>query len=455
MWKPLDRKGLAELECIDKPVLREFSKRRVEIEQAALGSRESARAMAGAALSTRRVKREVDMPAIERAVADAIGPRRLDAIRESIAFGHLREPVAVDYDRMAGPDGLTMMRNTFTRNDVIIAVARSAAQGMHGGEVLAHVERFLERTDVIELAGGRYTTQDLLNAERARQQAQLGRIDERTGIATDRALRDGTRGLSLNDGQRAIVEAVLRSGRGVEIIESQAGTGKTFTASAIRAVAEENGCRVIGTAPTGRAARELESQAGIESYTLDSLLRKLDRGDMELRWNDVLVADEMGMAGSRPAARLEQYAADAGAKLIEFRDSRQLQSVLAGGELQGVHDRLGGLELTEIVRQRDPEERRALGRLHAGDVEAYITHQEQRGPDRLRRHDRAGRRRLFPQRPRGRVRPSGARSADERDGAVGKRARAQRATRQRRAGQRGCDWRVAVGRGRSRRLPTQ
>ena len=455
VWKPLDRKGLAELECIDKPVLRKFSKRRAEIEQAALGSRESARAMAGAALSTRRVKREVNMPAIERAVADAIGPLRLAAIRESTAIGHPREPVAVDYDRMAGPEGLTMMRNTFTRNDVIIAVARSAAQGMHAGEILAHVDRFLERTDVIELAGGRYTTQDLLNAERARQQAQLGRIDERTGIATDRALRDGTRGLSLNDGQRAAVEAVFRSGRGVEIIESQAGTGKTFTASAIRAVAEENGCRVIGTAPTGRAARELESQAGIESYTLDSLLRKLDRGDVQLRWNDVLVADEMGMAGSRPAARLERYAADAGAKLIEFRDSRQLQSVLAGGELQGVHERLGGLALSEIVRQRDPEERRALGRLHAGDVEAYITHQEQRRPNRLRRHDRAGRRRLFPKRPRGRVRPSGARGADERDGAVGKRARAQPAARERRAAQRGCDRRVAVGRGRSRRLPPQ
>ena len=379
VWKPLDRKGLAELECIDKPLLRKFSKRRAEIERAALGSRESARAMAGAALSTRRVKREVDMPAIERTVADAIGPQRLAAIRERTAIGHPREPVAVDYDRMAGPEGLTMMRNTFTRNDVIIAVARSAAQGMHAGEILAHVDRFLARQDVIELAGGRYTTQDLLNAERARQQAQLGRIDERTGIATDRALRDGTRGLSLNDGQRAVVEAVFRSGRGVEIIESQAGTGKTFTASAIRAVAEENGCRVIGTAPTGRAARELESQAAIESYTLDSLLRKLDRGDVQLRWNDVLVADEMGMAGSRPAARLERYAADAGAKLIEFRDSRQLQSVLAGGELQGVHERLGGLALSEIVRQRDPEERRALGRLHAGDVEANITHQEQRG----------------------------------------------------------------------------
>ncbi len=378
-WKPLDRKGLAELECIDRPLLREFSKRRAEIEQAALGSKESARAMAGAALSTRRVKREVDMPAIERAVADSIGAPQLAAIRDLTAMNHERAPVTVDYDWMAGPEGLTMMRNAFTRNDVIIAVARSASQGIHAGEILDHVERFLERGEVIELAGGRYTTQDLLNAEGARQQAQVGRIDERTGIATDRALRNGTGGLSLNNGQRAVVEAVFRSGRGVEIIESQAGTGKTFTADAIRAVAEENGSRVIGTAPTGRAARELESQAGIESYTVDSLLRKLDRGDLQLRWNDVVVADEMGMAGSRPSARLEQYATDAGAKLIEFRDTRQLQSVLAGGELQGVHEQLGGLALTEIVRQRDPEERRALGRMHAGDVDAYITHQERRG----------------------------------------------------------------------------
>lgn len=57
------------------------------------------------------------------------------------------------------------------------------------------------------------------------------------------------------------------------------------------------------------------------------------------------------MAGSRPAARLERYAAEAGAKLIEFRDSRQLQSVLAGGDLHGVHERLGGLALRTARRQ--------------------------------------------------------------------------------------------------------
>ena len=47
--------------------------------------------------------------------------------------------------------------------------------------------------------------------------------------------------------------------------------------------------------------------------------------------------------------------------MIEIGDHRQLQSVLAGGELPGVHEALGRLRLDEVVRQRDPDERRALG----------------------------------------------------------------------------------------------
>ena len=142
--------------------------------------------------------------------------------------------------------------------------------------------------------------------------------------------------------------------------------------------AEQDGRRVIGTAPTARAARELSTQAGIHSSTLDALLDKLDRGHITLSWKDVVVVDEAGMVGTRPGARLERYAEEAGAKVIEIGDRRQLQSVFAGGEVRGAWERLGGLRLTEVVRQRDPEERRALGQLHAGNVDAYVRFAEQR-----------------------------------------------------------------------------
>ena len=227
---------------------------------------------------------------------------------------------------------------------------------------------------------GRYSTHDLIAAERARESAQLNRTDERAGIASTRGLK-AANAFSLNSGQREVVEAVFTSGNGVDVIESQAGVGKTFTAGAIRAVAEQDGRRVIGTAPTAVAALELQEQAGIESRTLHSLLGQLDRGKLQLGPRDVIVADEMGAAGTRIAAALEQQAQAAGCKLIEFQDSKQLQAVMAGGELQGVHEKLGGLKLDQIVRQRNSDERRAVAQLHAGNVDHWIKHQEER--DRL------------------------------------------------------------------------
>ena len=118
------------------------------------------------------------------------------------------------------------MTNTFRRGDVIIAVARDQPQGMHREQVFRHVDAFLARDDVIESSNGRYTTADLLEAESARERAQLGRADSRVGLATERALRRGMRGLTLNDGQHAVVEAVFTSGNGVDLVQAQAGTAR-------------------------------------------------------------------------------------------------------------------------------------------------------------------------------------------------------------------------------------
>ena len=67
--------------------------------------------------------------------------------------------------------------------------------------------------------------------------------------------------------------AVAGSGNRIDTVEALAGTGKTTSAAALRAVYERAGYRVLGAAPTGRAVRELKEQAGIEeSRTLDGWL---------------------------------------------------------------------------------------------------------------------------------------------------------------------------------------
>src|SRR5450755_1643925 len=57
-----------------------------------------------------------------------------------------------------------------------------------------------------------------------------------------------------------------------------------------------------------------------------------------------------------------------------FGDSGQLSSVPAGGWLGSLTRRLGSYELREVMRQRDPRERRLLAHVHRGDPAGYIEH---------------------------------------------------------------------------------
>jgi hypothetical protein len=58
--------------------------------------------------------------------------------------------------------------------------------------------------------------------------------------------------------------------------------------------------------------------------------------------------------------------------------------VQAGGWLRAVGERVGAHQLTQVMRQRDPGERAALARLHAGDPAAYLAWAEDR--DRVAVH---------------------------------------------------------------------
>jgi excisionase family DNA binding protein len=117
--------------------------------------------------------------------------------------------------------------------------------------------------------------------------------------------------------------------------------------------------------------RELTEMAGVPARTLDRLLNDLELGD-ELPTGCVLILDEAGMAATRPSARALEAAEQAGAKVIAIGDPGQLASVQAGGWLGAVGRELGALRPTEVMRQRDPAERRALATLHEHLPQHYL-----------------------------------------------------------------------------------
>src|SRR3954466_12806695 len=70
--------------------------------------------------------------------------------------------------------------------------------------------------------------------------------------------------------------------------------------------------------------------------------------------------------------RLLAAAQRAGAKVVAIGDSGQLPSVQAGGWMREVGQRVGAHRLTNVMRQRDVDERRALAHLHDGRSASYL-----------------------------------------------------------------------------------
>jgi conjugative relaxase-like TrwC/TraI family protein len=384
------RNGAAELADIERPVVEHFSQRRHEMQREAerggigLGSKSAAE---HAALATRERKQygvvthtwreEVRARAGEQGLGTGRIAELLQAGRERLARGFVKRD-GVDEQavggRLVGAEGLTERSNTFDERAVLQEFAAVAGAGVLVGEVRGRAERFAERRDVIATCGGGMTTVELVAVERRLIAAVVGRAGEGAGVVdpvlAERAITAADRPLTAE--QAAAVRAVSGSGQGVSVIQALAGTGKTYTAGVLRQVYESAGYTVLGVAPTARAVRELAEEAGIPTRTLDRLLLDREQLGDELPQGSVLVLDEAGMAATRPTARLLEAAQHAAVKVVAIGDPGQLASVQAGGWLGAVGRALGAQRLTEVMRQRDPAERRVLGALHDGQPQRYL-----------------------------------------------------------------------------------
>jgi conjugative relaxase-like TrwC/TraI family protein len=389
-WRQTGR-GLFEIEGVPHAVLGEFSRRRVEIEERALAltgveaSKLGRERLQGIALQTRKAKTYgVDgarwrQEARARASEHGLGRRELDRlIRSQPRVVGMSEAgvVCAAAERLSGPQGLTANHNTFARRHALAEIAGEFAQGAAFARIERATSSYLHQGSVVHLGRldheHRFTTRDLLACEQAIVEGAQHRADEQTGLLDQRLLDSvlaDTPGLSPE--QAAAARALIGDGRGVSVLEALAGTGKTRLLAALARVYEAAGYRVVGVAPTGRAARELGDAAGLPSSTVHLLLSEVEESG-GFAPKTVVLFDEAGSAPTRPSARLFAHAERAGAKVVSVGDSGQLPSVGAGGWFAAIVEKLGGPELRQVMRQRDPAEREALEALHDGYPDQYI-----------------------------------------------------------------------------------
>jgi len=397
-WREVSR-GLFEIEGVPDAVVREFSRRRIEIEQRAFeltgvpASKLSRERLQGIALATREAKEYgVDgarwqQEARARAAEHCLGGREIERLRASqsrAAGASEAEIVRAAATRLSGPEGLTEQHNTFARRHALAEVAGEFKQGATASQVERAAGSYLAHGSVVPLGRidheSRFTTRDLLACERAIIEGAERRSTERTGMLDSRlpelVLADAPE--PLNAEQLEAVRALATDGRGISVLQALAGTGKTRVLAALARLYQSAGYRVLGVAPTGRAARELGDTAGLEAVTIQRLLLELEESQHLSRQTAVLF-DEGGTAPTRPSAELLKRAERAGAKVIVAGDGGQLPSVAAGGWFAVIGDRLGGPELRQVMRQRDAAEREALEALHDGDPAPYVERTREQG----------------------------------------------------------------------------
>jgi len=387
-WRQIGR-GLFEIEGVPNGVLREFSRRRVEIEERALAltgvaaSKLSRERLQGIALATRKAKEYgVDgarwrQEARARAAEHGLGQRELKGLAASqpqAARASEADVVRSAAERLSGPEGLTAQHNTFARRHALAEIAGEFTQGAGVVQLERATGSYLGHGSVVALGRvdheHRFTTRDLLACERAIVEGAERRKVERTAMLHPRVpeLALAETEDPLTNEQLNAVRNLSTDGRGVSVVQALAGTGKTRVLAAQARIYESAGYRVVGVAPTGRAARELADAASVEAFTIHRLLSDLP----ELPPRTVLLFDEAGCAPTRPSAALFACAERAGAKVIAAGDSGQLPSVSAGGWFAAIAEKLGGPKLRQVMRQRDPGEREALESLHDGDPEPYL-----------------------------------------------------------------------------------
>ena len=269
-------------------------------------------------------------------------------------------------------DAITQQQATFTNRDLAMFAHRHSDGIEQFNEVMSAVR---SSPDMIELGRDgrgeeRFTSREMIEAEqRLQRAADLMAERERHRVedtGRDRALERATeRGLSLSGEQQDAFRHVTE-GKDLSVVVGYAGTGKSAMLGVARQAWEDAGHSVRGVALSGIAAEGLENGSGIASRTIASMEHQWGQGRELLTARDVLVIDEAGMVGTRQMERIMSHAAEMGAKVVLVGDVKQLQSIEAGAAFRSIHERHGGVEITQVRRQHEDWQRDATRDLANG-----------------------------------------------------------------------------------------
>jgi conjugative relaxase-like TrwC/TraI family protein len=419
-WEPVNAHGQAEIAGVPRELCQAWSKRARQVEDAARP-----------VIAAYEDKLGRQLTSTERTAVSKVAVLQSRPGKEHVAAGTLfdrwyREAKAMGWDderlstsvrtaARAAPtlsrravaertDGLLAeaveaagaRRAVFSRSDLAVEIAaRLPVMGVDAAGAVEWVERLTDRAAehavrlvdepgrTVRRSDARYASRSTLAAEaRILARADAGR-QAGYGLATDDGLRLSIDFQRLDETQASAVRELVFRGDFLSVLVAPAGTGKTTAVGAAAEVWRWSGYRVLGLAPSARAAAELGDATRSDCETVAKFFYERDRRPSYLRRGTpygiddrtVVVVDEASMLGTAELDRLSELAAYHGAKITLVGDPEQLGSIdRASGLLPLLAQRIDAPSLERLHRFADPAEAHATLQLRAGNPEALETY---------------------------------------------------------------------------------
>lgn len=410
--------GWADAQGVPRRVVEHFSKRSADIEAelARIGS-QSASARQTAALTTRQTKQPKDGGDLhERWRSEAaevgFGPNEVAACLDVTTGATIdRRTVEIVFDNLGGPTGLTASAATFTRADVVAALATSLGGAIRGSELAALASEFCASERTLHIAESRpghrrarilnlrgewtthlpdtaYTTPELAAIEAELMAWATTPAYESPAVYPSVVAAVLAERPDMNEEQRHMVRTICGSEDFIRPVVGYPGSGKTYATEAVVATLVEAGVPVVGCAVTAEAADELARQTGLgrRAGTLgcDTIAKVL--GDLAhpeyggLASGTVVIVDEASTVSHRDLHRLGIHARRAGGALVLVGDPHQHGAIGPGNFFTWLANERPVVTLVSNNRQRD-----------SVDQLANVEYREGRIAESLARRDAAGR----------------------------------------------------------------
>lgn len=395
------KKGLFELAGFDREIIEQYSSRRLEIlkkmeADGTSGSREAMKAN----LQTRKTKKQVDLDKIYDKVRQEIFVNE----KVKILKGRAKKNYFLAEQKKIADEVISEMeRETFAfTKDQLKKRIMSAGVLQNIDEKRA--EKLISENEKLVNLGNKelenrtikqfFTTEKNISIEDniiAKMNQEKGTIktalsEEKSEHLLDEICKNG--GYTPNQEQVNAIHHILTNKDRIVGVQGLAGTGKTYSFTLVKKMADRENIEVKGICFTGKASEGLQADSGIESTTIHSFLNKLEKDSgikqkttegIKQDWDlskvkpagkkQIWVVDEAGLVDNRMMNYLIEASIKADAKLVLTGDYQQLPPVGAGEPMKNLIDNgMATAYMEDIRRQKDIELLNAVRESVKGDT---------------------------------------------------------------------------------------